>query len=70
MNEVWIAGRVVAMTNQGQVWELQGIFPDEASAKAACRDDTYFITPLPWNVSLPHETIEVPRAYYPLAVAE
>lgn len=67
MNEIWLAGRVTAVTDQGQVWEVQGIFPDEEAAKAACRDTTYFIVPLPWNVSLPHETIEEPRGYFPLA---
>lgn len=67
MEEVWISGRVVAATDKGQVWELQGIFPDEPAAVAACRDWTYFVAPILWNVSLRHETIDEPRAYYPIA---
>ena len=71
MKEVWLAGRVAAVTDKGQVWEVQGIFPDEEAAASACRDETYFIVPLPWNVSLPHETMPVePRAYFPLASAK
>lgn len=47
-------------------WHLQGIADTETLALQMCRDETYFIGPLPKNVSLPHDTIEWVNSYFPL----
>lgn len=68
METVWIAGQVTHVSAQGQVWDMQGVFLDEASAVAACRDATYFVGPMAVGVSLPHETAASwVGAYFPLA---
>ena len=67
MADVFIVGRFVAETPQGVVWDFQGVFPDEDSAKHSCKDETYWIAPIPFGESLPHETVSWPDAYYPIA---
>lgn len=64
-DRVWICGQFRAETEQGNVWDLQGIFLTEDEAVAACRDETYFIGPEEIGVSLPHESIDPPGFYYP-----
>jgi hypothetical protein len=68
MDNVWVAGQITHVFTEGQAWDMQGIFLDEESAKAACRDHTYFIGPMKVGVSLPHETADAwIGAYFPLA---
>jgi hypothetical protein len=62
-DSVWVVGRWKETT-----WDLQGVFLTEAGAVEACRDETYFVGPLPLNVALPHETTSWPGAYYPIPV--
>lgn len=47
-------------------WEFNGVFDSEEFAVKACRDENYFVMPAELNVSLPHETVDVEGAYYPL----
>ena len=70
MKELWIAGRVTALTESGQVWDFQGVFEDEGATVEACRDWTYFVMPVNLGESLQHETLENPRGYYPIARRE
>lgn len=64
---VWIVGRR-AERGEGMPgdWHIQGAFMNECDAAAICRDDTYFIAPLPINISLPHSRIEWLGLYFPL----
>lgn len=47
-------------------WYIQGIASDEETAIDMCRDEMYFIGPLPFNAALPHKAQEWVGAYYPL----
>ncbi len=64
---VWIVGQFLDEAERGVVWELAGVFTDEARAVAACRDCSYFVGPLALDAPLPHETTAWAGAYYPLA---
>lgn len=67
MNEVWIVGRTKSGQGLDVCWDLQGVFTEEASAVAACRDETYWTARVPFNTAFPHETIVFPESRFPLA---
>lgn len=60
--QIWVVGRFVSGGN----WNFQGAFATEAAAKAACRDDNYFVAPAVIGELLPHETSFWPGITYPL----
>jgi hypothetical protein len=63
---IWI---VMRRQDRGELpgqWHIQGIADTEKLAILMCKDETYFIGPLPKNVSLPHDTIEWINCYFPL----
>lgn len=66
---VWCVGQVrqwhVEPTDHCQ-WEMVGVFASEADARAACRNETYFIGPWLIGVPAPDDATEWPGAYYPL----
>jgi hypothetical protein len=49
-------------------YHIQGIATTEEVAVGGCRDENYFIGPLPVNTALPHKLIEWVGAYFPLAL--
>lgn len=64
---VWITGKHIKTTKLGPVWELSGIYDNEADAVEACKDEFYFVGPFPKNTSTPDETTNWPDCYYPKA---
>ena len=68
----WVVGRRSLadkkLTVPSDTWQLQGVTVNEADAVAMCRDETYFIGPVPFDCALPHEQAEWKGCYYPLAV--
>ena len=65
---VWVVGQWYREAEDGrQVWEMAGVFSTEEKAVAACRTANYFVGPLPVDTEFPHETVEWPDCYYPLA---
>lgn len=66
--ELWISGQYIKeIKGVGVIWELQGVFDEKEKAVKSCRDRTYFIAPVKLNQEFPHETVQFPEAYYPLA---
>ena len=64
IKEVWLTGRLAGKDEQ---WHIQGIFLTEDEAVNACRNDYYFVVPVPFGVELPHETMPHDiRGRYPL----
>ncbi len=68
---VWLVGRRIGDFDEttGQYpreWHIQGVAGTEKLAIAMCRDETYFIGPLPLNALLPHDRIEWTDCYFPL----
>lgn len=65
----WIVGRYIpsAIGVGRATWEFQGVFATEDEARAACRDTNYFIGPAHMGVPLPHDAMQWPGLYYPLA---
>jgi hypothetical protein len=68
---IWIVGR---REDKGEhypgEWHLQGVSDNEQTAIAMCRDENYFVGPLPVNVLLPHRTIEWIGLYWPKRKAD
>lgn len=64
--KLWVCGRTTASTDQGEVWEMQGVFDDRAKAVAACKSARDFIAPITLNEVQPEETTEWPGAEFPL----
>lgn len=62
---VWVVGRREPNTDPVQ-WHIQGITETESLAIEMCVDETYFIGPVPINVSLSHNRIEWVGSYFPL----
>jgi len=75
---MWITGQITSGTwyhreerwGDDYVWEFTGVFDDEDKAIAACQDENYFIAPVTLNKPFPHEKVEMPGGYYPLAKTE
>ena len=66
-DELWIVGQWKSGGHPDKTeWEFAGVFTDERKAVAACRDWTYFVSPMKLNHELPHETVEMGRSYYPI----
>jgi hypothetical protein len=65
---VWVVGRMA--DHAAGVWQLQGVFSDRTNAIKACRDEDYFVGPVPLDRSLPHQTVKWPGCFYPIKSAE
>lgn len=61
----WVCGKNIHESSHGIVWELQGVFMTEESAKKACRDEKYFIGPIEVDTPVSNETISWDGCYYP-----
>ena len=68
-NELWICGQIREKANETRhIWDFQGVFTSEEKAKAACRNDKYFIMPIELDKEYPDEAVKPTRGYYPKAV--
>ena len=63
---IWIVGRREERKNLPPAWYIQGIAEDESTAIRFCRDETYWIGPLPLGVMLQHDKQEWIGSYFPL----
>jgi len=63
---VWVCGKWTRDTDDGVVWELQGVFSSEELAAVACVHRDMFIGPAVLNEPLPLEKVAWPGSYFPL----
>ena len=63
---VYVVIQAKAETEHGLAMDIQGVFDDEAKARAACRDRMYGYGPVELNETMPHETVRWPGFTYPL----
>ena len=63
---IWVAGKHRGVIENGQAWDLQGVFDSEALAEAACKTPEDFIGPVALNTPLPQEATSWPGVRYPL----
>jgi len=61
---LYVAGHLIAETEQGLVWDILGIFDSEDMAVQTCYDENCFVGPLRLNEALPTEIISWVGAYY------
>ena len=61
---VHVVGQIRHETEQGQAWELQGIFTKWEDAVAVCVNDKYFIVNIVIDKPLPDGQIHLPT-YWP-----
>ena len=47
-------------------FEFTGVFDSKEKAISACRDSDYLVTPITPNEQLPHESIDIPGAFFPM----
>lgn len=64
---LFLVAKVTAETENGRVWECQGVFDSRDRAISECRDWRYCICPIVLNEPAPKETVEFPNAEYPIA---
>lgn len=64
--QLWLVGRLI---DDRGAWEFQGIFVSEGEAQARCEGSTWFIAPVTVGEFVPTNTIDWPKAKYPLAQA-
>lgn len=64
---LFVAGRVLRATDieEGDPWEIMGIFTDHKMAEELCYDRSCFVGPIILNKALPKEVVEWPDAYVP-----
>lgn len=62
---LYVVGKYVMSTDDGPVWDLQGIFEEEAEAVKGCIDSNYFVGPMPKNTLVPGGPTVWPDVYYP-----
>jgi hypothetical protein len=67
MRELFIVGKVVESTDQGRVWEFQGVFSDRKKAEDHCLESDWFVGPANLDQPVPEERMEWPGCYYPKA---
>lgn len=64
-NLLYVVGKYIMSTDDGPVWDLQGIFEEEADAVNECIESTHFVGPIPKNTLVPDEPRVWPGVYYP-----
>ena len=62
---VWVVGQIIN-TDDGMVWEFQGVFSTEPKAVAACKGLYWFVGPAVMDEEHPVETEPWDGCYYPL----
>lgn len=68
MGELWLCGQFRAETEQGNVWDFQGVFTTREKAVQACRHRRYFIAPVLLNTEYDDKAcVNWPGQEYPLA---
>jgi len=65
MTDLFIVGKFIKETKEGNVWEFSGVFDSEEKAIDACISPYYFIGPIALNFCFPDERVNWPGAYYP-----
>ena len=69
INDLWLCGKYIELSENGTSWEFQGIFDSKEAAIRACRDRKYFVGgPFKLNEELPDETTLMTSCFYPRAV--
>ena len=64
--KLYVVGKFIKQTDDGNVWEFQGIFDNKKEAEIYCEGHkNYVIGPVVLNEPFPHETVEWKEAYYP-----
>jgi len=66
---VWVVIRVDPVIHEPKKWHdwyIQGVASDRDVAETLCRDENYFIGPLPINTALPHDRTEWIGSYFPM----
>lgn len=66
---LWVVGQFKAETDDGTVWDFQGLHETRRQALACCRDWNYFLAPVYVGVETPHVSTAWPGAEYPHASA-
>jgi hypothetical protein len=64
-SDIYMVGKFVADTESGTVWELDSLWTGFDEAMDKCRDEDYFVAPMPLNDAGPHETTEFDWVCYP-----
>lgn len=64
--EVYLVGRWGY--DEGDPWEVIGIYTDRDIAEMQCHDSRSFVWPVPLNDTAPSGTEDMPGAYYPRKV--
>lgn len=66
MNDiVWVVGKTIRQTDDGGVWELQGVFSSEEIAEEIAYTGGYWLGPVPMNKPLPNKTTSWPGQRWP-----
>lgn len=64
--KLWICGQLKEeYTDEGTVWEFQGVFSEEIKANQACIDETYFYFSANLDEEIPKESVDAEDAHYP-----
>ena len=66
MKKLFIVGKHCD-NGKNNEWQYHGVFDNEKMALKECIDYRYFIGPTSLNEPMPHESIDWPDAYYPIA---
>jgi hypothetical protein len=64
--ELWVCGKHIKETEDGNVWDIQGIFNNKDLALKACKNESYFIAPIIMNEYSPDETTDWPGVEFPI----
>lgn len=65
MRNYWVVGKIIRETEDGAVWQLQGVFSSEELAEEAALAGGYFMGPVVVDEALPDETTEWPGMRWP-----
>ena len=62
---IWVVGLWRAKYEEGQVWDLIGIFQAKEQADMRCRTTGHFMAPFTLNGSVPDELVSWPGLRWP-----
>lgn len=67
---VWVVGKTLRDTDDGAVWELQGVFTSAVLAEEVARGGGYWLAPIGLDEVIPDQSLEWPGQRWPDEVSD
>jgi hypothetical protein len=69
VEKLFVVGKYLTLTEEGAVWEFEGVYDNKEVAEEACLSAMYFVGPADLNKVIGGE-VYWPDMYYPLSAKQ